>query len=69
MQQQTQRQQTQRRWLVMKFGGTSVSSAKHWKTICDQAGERLRDGWHTLIVVSALSGVTNLLTRLGKSVD
>lgn len=53
-----------RSWVVMKFGGTSVSSADCWGTICRQARENQRAGRNVLVVVSALSGVTNLLTRL-----
>lgn len=53
-----------RQWVVMKFGGTSVSSATCWKTICAQAASRVEQGKPVLIVVSALSGITNLLTRL-----
>ena len=48
----------------MKFGGTSVSEAKFWETISGQAQQRAAEGWHTLIVVSALSGVTDLLSQL-----
>ncbi len=59
-------QDISRRWIVMKFGGTSVSKAEFWETIASQAQQRSTDGWHTLIVVSALSGVTDLLTRLAK---
>ena len=47
-------------WAVMKFGGTSVSSANCWLTICDQARQKLAEGKRGLNVVSALSGVTNL---------
>ncbi len=53
-----------RTWVVMKFGGTSVSSAACWETICAQARENVTAGQRVLIVVSALSGVTDLLTRL-----
>ncbi len=59
----------QRRWIVMKFGGTSVSQLTNWETICQQARQRNADGWHVLIVVSALSGITDQLTRLGKTDD
>jgi len=58
-----------RDWVVMKFGGTSVSSADCWSTICDQAKSHLDDGKHVLVVVSALSGVTNLLSELADGVD
>jgi diaminopimelate decarboxylase/aspartate kinase len=53
-----------REWVVMKFGGSSVSSVDCWKTICSQVRRNAEDGKHVLVVVSALSGVTNLLTRL-----
>ena len=55
-------------WVVMKFGGTSVSSVDCWSTICEQAGSKLSAGKRVMIVVSALSGVTNLLTRLAEGV-
>ena len=51
-------------WVVMKFGGTSVSSVDHWKVIESQVQGHLQNNNHVLVVVSALSGVTNLLTRL-----
>ena len=56
--------QQARRWVVMKFGGTSVSSVDCWETICGQARISVEAGKPVLIVVSALSGVTNLLTSL-----
>lgn len=48
----------------MKFGGTSVSSPDCWSTICQQAASRLSAKNNVLIVASALSGVTNLLSEL-----
>ena len=57
-------QEMAREWVVMKFGGTSVSSADCWNTICSQVNRNLEEGKRVLVVVSALSGVTNLLTRL-----
>ncbi len=51
-------------WIVMKFGGTSVSSADCWSTICDQVSLNLAGGKRVMVVISALSGTTNLLTRL-----
>jgi diaminopimelate decarboxylase/aspartate kinase len=56
-------------WVVMKFGGTSVSTAECWGTIREQACRHLDDGRHLLVVVSALSGVTNSLSRLADGVD
>lgn len=54
-------------WLVMKFGGTSVSSRERWQTIITQAQRGRVEGRKVLVVVSALSGVTNLLTSLADS--
>ncbi|MCL6619826.1 MAG: bifunctional aspartate kinase/diaminopimelate decarboxylase [Thermomonas hydrothermalis] len=53
------------RWLVLKFGGTSVSSRARWDTIGALAARRMRDEQaRVLVVVSALSGVTNALTAI-----
>jgi diaminopimelate decarboxylase/aspartate kinase len=57
-----------RQWVVMKFGGTSVASARCWDTIAEQAQRHLHDGHRVLIVVSALSGVTDLLNRVADGV-
>ena len=54
------------RWIVLKFGGTSVSRRERWDTIGRLAGERARDGRRVLVVVSALSGVTNALTAISE---
>lgn len=47
------------RWLVMKFGGTSVSSAAQWATIRDLLRERLAAGYRPMVVHSALAGVSD----------
>jgi diaminopimelate decarboxylase/aspartate kinase len=53
------------RWLVLKFGGTSVSKRTRWDTIGRLASERATQaGARVLVVVSALSGVTNELTAI-----
>ena len=62
-------QETSGQWIVMKFGGTSVSSVACWDTICGQVRRHLDDGKQVLVVVSALSGVTNLLSRLADGVS
>ncbi len=54
-------------WVVMKFGGTSVSSVARWQTIIAQAERGRSEGYKVLVVVSALSGITNLLTALAES--
>jgi diaminopimelate decarboxylase/aspartate kinase len=49
------------RWIVLKFGGTSVSRRDRWDTIGALAASRVDTGHRVLVVVSALSGVTNAL--------
>lgn len=51
-------------WVVMKFGGTSVSSADHWRTIADLVRRRLEEDLRPVVVHSALQGVSNALNRL-----
>ncbi|MBU6379459.1 MAG: bifunctional aspartate kinase/diaminopimelate decarboxylase [Gammaproteobacteria bacterium] len=53
-----------RDWVVLKFGGTSVSTEVNWRSIAGTARERLADGSRVLIVHSALSGVTDRLEKL-----
>ncbi|RPE81056.1 bifunctional aspartate kinase/diaminopimelate decarboxylase [Vulcaniibacterium tengchongense] len=53
------------RWVVLKFGGTSVSRRTRWDTIGRLASKRMaEDGARVLVVVSALSGVTNELQAI-----
>ncbi|MEO8742173.1 MAG: bifunctional aspartate kinase/diaminopimelate decarboxylase, partial [Lysobacteraceae bacterium] len=53
------------RWIVLKFGGTSVSERSRWDTIGALMRERA-DGKNlrVLTVVSALSGITNALQAI-----
>lgn len=51
-------------WLVLKFGGTSVSGPQQWQTIASLAQRRLDDGYRVVLVCSALSGVTDALQAL-----
>ncbi|NNF40134.1 MAG: aspartate kinase, partial [Woeseiaceae bacterium] len=48
-------------WVVMKFGGSSVSSAANWATIAALVRRRLDSGLKPVIVHSALAGVSNQL--------
>lgn len=48
-------------WLLMKFGGTSVSTAESWQTIRNLVREREASGYRPVIVHSALANVSNLL--------
>ena len=50
------------RWIVLKFGGTSVSERTRWDTIGALMRERAEgDNVRVLAVVSALTGITNAL--------
>ncbi|MCI0517763.1 MAG: aspartate kinase, partial [Woeseiaceae bacterium] len=53
-------------WVVMKFGGSSVTSATNWQTIHRLLRKRLRDGLRPVLVQSALQGVSNALTRIAQ---
>ena len=51
-------------WVVLKFGGTSVSSAANWRNIADVIRARRADGLRPVVVHSALSGITDRLEAL-----
>lgn len=51
-------------WVVLKFGGTSVSSVANWQNIAKVVLARLADGVGLVIVHSALSGITDRLEAL-----
>ncbi|HET9835229.1 MAG TPA: hypothetical protein VFP88_02620 [Rhodanobacteraceae bacterium] len=51
-------------WIVLKFGGTSVATPERWRTILELAAARRAEGARVLVVVSALSGVTDALKAL-----
>ncbi len=53
-------------WVVVKFGGTSVSSGDYWQKIAKIINKHLSEGRRPLVVCSALSGVSNLLEDLLK---
>ena len=50
--------------VVLKFGGTSVSTAEAWKVIAQVTRARVSAGERPMIVHSALSGVTDRLELL-----
>ena len=52
------------RWVVMKFGGSSVSTAESWETISKLLKRRLDDGLRPVVVHSALKGVSNSLEQV-----
>src|SRR5690606_2208 len=52
------------RFIVLKFGGTSVSNLPNWTNIAAVTRKRLAEGANVLIVHSAISGITDRLERL-----
>jgi diaminopimelate decarboxylase/aspartate kinase len=50
-------------WIVLKFGGTSVSTRERWDKIAAIAQRWRERGKHVLVVVSALSGITDRSRR------
>ena len=53
--------------MVAKFGGTSVSTRARWETIARIAAQHHARGRNVLIVVSALSGITDLLKQIAEA--
>ena len=51
-------------WIVLKFGGSSVSTLANWHSIVAVTRERLAGGARVMIVHSAVSGITDRLERL-----
>jgi bifunctional diaminopimelate decarboxylase / aspartate kinase len=51
-------------WVVLKFGGTSVSSSSNWRNIAAVVRQRLADGSRVMVVHSAVTGITDRLERL-----
>src|SRR5512137_973002 len=51
-------------WVVLKFGGTSVSSVSNWKNVAGVVRARLDEGLRPVVVHSALSGITDRLEQL-----
>jgi diaminopimelate decarboxylase/aspartate kinase len=51
-------------WIVLKFGGTSVSSLANWRNIAKVAAARRLEGARVLIVHSAVTGITDRLEKL-----
>jgi diaminopimelate decarboxylase/aspartate kinase len=51
-------------WVVIKFGGTSVSRRQRWENILRIAQAHRQRGRRVLIVVSALSGITDQLKAI-----
>jgi diaminopimelate decarboxylase/aspartate kinase len=56
--------ETDSAWIVLKFGGTSVSSAANWRNIADVVRARIASSLRPVVVHSALSGITDRLEAL-----
>ncbi len=56
--------ENQKRFVVLKFGGTSVARAERWDIIAELARQRLGQGLQPVLVCSALSGVSDQLITL-----
>ena len=54
-------------WVVLKFGGTSVSTRPRWENIRRIAAAHRARGRRVLIVASALSGITDQLKAIAES--
>jgi len=55
---------SQSRFVVLKFGGTSVADRDRWETVAGILRRTLQGGERPVVVHSALPGVTDQLTRL-----
>jgi diaminopimelate decarboxylase/aspartate kinase len=51
-------------WVVLKFGGRSVSTASNWAVVAQLIRDRLAEGVRPVVVHSALVGVSNALIAL-----
>jgi len=51
-------------WVVLKFGGTSVSSLGNWRNIASVVKARRATGAQVLVVHSAVTGITDKLEKL-----
>lgn len=53
-------------WVVLKFGGTSVGSARNWTHIQQAIEHQRAAGRRVLVVLSAVSGISNLLVGVAR---
>ena len=58
-----------RKFIVLKFGGSSVSSADHWQTIANLVRQAIADGLRPFVVHSALVDVSNKLEEIVDATD
>jgi len=55
------------KWLVLKFGGSSVRGVEQWQSIAARVEQRRAEGYRLLLVCSAVQGVTDLLDRISRA--
>ena len=51
---------------ILKFGGTSVGSVQSIQTLLNILKEEVKNGEKPIVVLSAMSGVTNLLISMAE---
>ncbi len=56
------------RYIVLKFGGTSVARRAGWEAILEVVRRRRASGEHPLVVCSAVAGITDRLVALADTV-
>ena len=54
--------------IVQKYGGTSVGNAERIKNVARRVAESRAQGDQIVVVVSAMSGVTDSLIKLAKEI-
>src|ERR1051326_5936118 len=52
------------KFVVLKFGGTSVATAPRWKNILDEAKKRVAKGEKPVVVCSAVTKISDALEKL-----
>jgi diaminopimelate decarboxylase/aspartate kinase len=57
------------KWLVLKFGGTSVRGLEQWQTIARRIEQCRAEGFRVLLVCSAVGGMTDLLEKIAAAPD
>ena len=61
---QIESSQKNARFVVLKFGGTSVATAPRWRNILDEAKKRAAAGLQPVVVCSAVTKISDALEKL-----
>jgi len=56
-------------WVILKFGGTSVSTRENWDNIAHVIEKRKEQGFAVIVVHSALKGISNQLQQLTTAIS